>query len=246
LLAKFFPEMDQFINTCQQDTFSVIGTCCAPELISEMDYASVFNAVIPAYKGKRQEAHLMRIWQAAQHSIGCQAGEVAVFEGRVLIQQLQSTGQLIQEFEKKIETICSGFDEYACLLSILGVGPDISSKLLAYIGDPYCFETVSQVIKMAGLDPIASKSGKPAMKSIPVISERGNADLRYALYQAAIVASSRNIWFRSWFAGQIKGREREQGILGIVRVKLAAKLLGSAWTLMKNKEMFAYEKLSHS
>ena len=34
-------------------------------------------------------------------------------------------------------------------------------------------------------------------------------------------------------------------MVGILRVKLAAKLLTIAWTLMKNKEMFAYEKLNN-
>ena len=83
------------------------------------------------------------------------------------------------------------------------------------------------------------------MKATPVISKRGNADLRYALCQAATVASMKNNYFRSWFAHQIKGREREQGIVGILRVKLAAKMLVIAWTLMKKKEMFAYEKLNY-
>ena len=84
------------------------------------------------------------------------------------------------------------------------------------------------------------------MKATPVISKRGNADLRYALYQAAVVSSSKNNYFRLWIARQLKGREREQGIVGVLRVKLAAKLLVIAWTLMKNKEMFAYEKLNYS
>ena len=53
----------------------------------------------------------------------------------------------------------------------------------------------------------------------------------------------KNAFFRSWFARQLEGRERELGIFGIVRVKLTAKLMVIAWTLMKNKEMFAYEKL---
>jgi len=246
LLAKFFPEMDQFVNTCQQDTLAVIGTCCAPELISELDYASFFTKVVPVYKGKRQEAHLMRIWQAAQTSIGCRAGELANYEGELLVRQLQGVHQLIRELEKRIEVLCSGFEEYPCLLSIPGVGPDISSKLLAYIGDPHRFETVSQVIKLAGLDLSASRSGKSATQARPVISKRGNADLRYALYQAAIVASTKDIHFRCWLARQVKGREREQGILGILRIKLAAKLLAIAWTLMKKKEMFAYEKLNNS
>jgi transposase len=243
LLAKFFPEMDQFINSCKQDTLAVIGTCCSPERISKLDYASFFTKVVPVYKGKRQEAHLMKIWQAAQDSVGCRAGELANYEGELLVRQLQGVRQLIREIEDRIAALCSNFPEYPCLLSIPGVGPDISSKLLAYIGDPHRFETISQVIKLAGLDLSASRSGKPAMQARPVISKRGNADLRYALYQAAVVASTKNNYFRCWFAKQLKGREREHGMVGILRVKLAAKLLGIAWTLMKNKEMFAYEKL---
>ncbi|NTU58970.1 MAG: IS110 family transposase, partial [Chlorobiaceae bacterium] len=100
--------------------------------------------------------------------------------------------------------------------------------------------------KLAGLDLSASRSGKTAMKATPVISKRGNADLRYALCQAAVVASTKNNYFRLWFAKQLEGRAREQGIVGILRIKLAAKLLGIAWSLMKNKEMFAYEKLNYS
>jgi|WetSurMetagenome_2_1015567.scaffolds.fasta_scaffold59932_3 transposase len=52
--------------------------------------------------------------------------------------------------------------------------------------------------------------------------------------------------FRCWFAKQLTGREREQDIAGILRVKLAMKLLVIAWSLMKNKEMFAGEKLNYS
>jgi len=42
-----------------------------------------------------------------------------------------------------------------------------------------------------------------------------------------------------------QGRERERGVTGILRVKLAAKLLGIAWTMLKNKEMLACERLSN-
>jgi transposase len=78
-----------------------------------------------------------------------------------------------------------------------------------------------------------------------VISKRSNADFRNALCQAAIVASTRNTFFRCWFTKQLVVRKREKGMVGFLRVKLAAKLLVIAWTLMKNKEMFAYEKLNN-
>jgi len=94
-----------------------------------------------------------------------------------------------------------------------------------------------QVLKMAGLDLSADRSGKKS-EVAPVISKKGKADLRYGLYRAALIASTRNNRFMTYFANKLKGRERERGILTNRRVKLAAKMLVIAWTLMKKKEVF--------
>jgi hypothetical protein len=47
-----------------------------------------------------------------------------------------------------------------------------------------------------------------------------------------LVGSSGNYEFRLYFAKKLQGRQREPGILTKKRVKLAAKLLTIAWTLM--------------
>jgi transposase len=91
---------------------------------------------------------------------------------------------------------------------------------------------------MAGFDLCASRSGKTSNKAVPVISKKGKADLRYGLYQAAMVASTKNIHFIKYFTAKLRGREKEKGIKTKMRVKLAAKMLVIAWTLMKNKEPF--------
>ena len=106
------------------------------------------------------------------------------------------------------------------------------------IGDPFRFQNGRQVLKMAGLDLSAERSGKTSQSAIPVISKRGKADLRYALYQAALIASIRNQDFIVYYTDKLRGREREPGIRTKMRVKLAAKLLLIAWTLMKKKEPF--------
>jgi transposase len=53
-----------------------------------------------------------------------------------------------------------------------------------------------------------------------------------------VVASSSHHHFIRYFTEKLKGRERERGIKTKMRVKLAAKMLVIAWTLMKKKEMF--------
>ena len=71
-----------------------------------------------------------------------------------------------------------------------------------------------------------------------MISKRGKADLRYGLYQATLVAPVKNRLFMTYFTHSLNGREKEKGIFTNRRVKLAAKMLVIAWTLMKKKEMF--------
>jgi transposase len=170
--------------------------------------------------------------------VGCDAGLVVEFEAQVRVEGLKQIRESIRQIEERIHEVCSQFPEYACLLSIPGFGRDISSKVLGAIGDPFRFENGRQVLKLAGLDLSAKRSGKKSESVIPVISKRGKADLRYALYQAALVASSRNQGFMIYYTHKLRGREKEAGIKTKMRVKLSAKLLLIAWTLMKKKEPF--------
>jgi len=185
-----------------------------------------------------QERRLQTIWKMAVDSVGCEAGPTVEFEAQVMVEGLKEIRQRIEEVEEKIQEVCSQFPEYEFLLSIPGFGPNVSSKVLGAIGDPFRFQNGRQVLKMAGLDLSAERSGKTSQSAVPVISKKGKADLRYALYQAAFIASIRDRHFIVYFTNQLRGREREPGIKTKMRVKLSAKLLILAWTLMKKKEPF--------
>jgi transposase len=178
------------------------------------------------------------IWEKAGESIGCDGVPGVKHEARVMVEGLKQIREMIKETEDKIEELCEAFPEYHYLLTIPGFGPDVSSKVLGAVGDPDRFQNGKQVLKMGGLDLSADRSGKDSDKAIPEISKRGKADLRYALYQAALIASLKNRDVMIYYTNKIRGREREKGIHIKMRVKLAAKLLVIAWTLMKKKEAF--------
>jgi transposase len=194
--------------------------------------------VAPQMRGGQQSGRLRTILQRAQRSIGCEMGPGAEFEARVMVEGLRQIRIVIGDTDKQIQDLCLEFGEYEYLLSIPGFGPDISAKVLGAVGDPFRFQNGSQVIKLAGLDLNAERSGKGSERARPVISKKGKADLRYALYQAAFIASTKNRHFMVYYRNQLRGREREPGIKTKMRVKLAAKLLVIAWTLMKKKEPF--------
>jgi transposase len=145
---------------------------------------------------------------------------------------------MVKENEQRMATVAGKFPEYEYLLSIPGFGPIVSAMVLAAIGNPFRFEHRGQVIRLAGLDLSAERSGKNSDSAKPVISKQGKATLRYALVQAAIVSSAKHPDVRSYFSKLLKGRELERGINLKMKVKLAAKLLIVAWTLMKNREPF--------
>ncbi len=244
LLAQYFPEMDKFYTACESESLAIVRWCLDPDKISAMEFDKFFNMVTKTGRGVAQTLRLRKIHSLAMESVGCPMGPAAEYEAELLVEKRQQVAKEIQKTADLIEDICREFPEYSYLLTIPGFGPYISAKVLASIGDPFRFVNRKQVIKMAGYDLSAKRSGKTSDQAVPVISKKGNGELRYALYQAAHIAASRTDLFRAYFTKILRGRERERGIKTKMRVKLAAKMLIIAWTLMKTKQPFDPEYLN--
>jgi len=238
LVAKYFPELDRYYDQSESTALAIVRWCLDPSEIAGLEYKRFVQMVSSVRGRSSQEKRLQTIWKMAVDSVGCEAGPTVEFEAQVMVEGLKQIRESIRQIDEKIQEICSQFPEYEFLLSIPGFGPDVSAKVLGAIGDPFRFQNGRQVLKMAGLDLSAERSGKGSERVVPVISKKGKADLRYALYQAALIASIRDRHFMVYFTHQLSGREREPGIKTKMRVKLAAKLLIIAWTLMKKKEPF--------
>jgi len=238
LIAQYFPEFDSYFAKGCSESLAVVKWCIRPKDINRMDQEEFENLIAPRVSTRAQANRISSIWFDANESIGCEAGETLQFEARLMVEDLQNIKGSIKSLDKQIAKVCKEFPEYHHLLTIPGFGPDISSKVLGAIGNPFRFDNGKQVLKLVGFDLNAKRSGKPSDRIIPRISKRGNAHLRYALYQAAFIASTSNKYFKRYYANQLCGREREKGIKIKMKVKLAAKMLIIAWTLMKKKEPF--------
>lgn len=164
--------------------------------------------------------------------------DAARWEAQSLVAKLKAVQETVKGNEQRMEIVARQFPEYDSLLSIPGFGPIVSAMVLAAIGNPFRFESRRQILRLAGLDLSAERSGQDSNSVKPVISKQGKAALRYALVQAAMVASSLSPDIRSYFSKMLKGRELERGIQLKMKVKLAAKFLVVAWTLMKSKQLF--------
>ncbi len=236
LLAQYFPELDKYYGP--SETLAVVRECLDPSAIAGMEYNDFCRTVAPGKMTLARERRVGAIWRAAVNSVGCTMGEAASHEAQLAVDSLKQVRQEIKAVDDKLEDACLEFPEYTYLLSIPGFGPDVSAKVLGAIGDPHRFTSHKQVLKLAGFDLCAKRSGKTSNSATPVISKQGKADLRCGLYQAAFIASIRSKDFMPYFTNKLAGRAKEKGIGTKMRVKLAAKLLIIAWTLMKKKECF--------
>ena len=238
VIAKYFPEMDRFFGRCEAEGLRIVRWSLDPNKIIGMEFSRFLQIVTTQDRGEAQRRRLRKIYDLAVASVGCPMGEAAEFEANMLVERLMELRNRLKETAEQLEAYSIDFTEYNYLLTIPGFGPYISSLVLAKIGNPFRFENRKQVIKLAGYDLCANRSGKSSQQAAPVISKRGNSELRYGLYQAALVASARNEHFIKYYTRLVKGRERERGIRTKMRVKLAAKILVIAWTLMKKHQPF--------
>ena len=239
LLAQYFPELDKYFGKWEPLSLSIVRWCLNPSVIAGMEEEQFAELVAPGNRLRLdQRQGLKLIWRKAKESIGCAVSSGVDFEAKMMVEGLKRVREAIRMTADKIKEVCLQFPEYSYLLTIPGYGPDVSSKVLAAIGNPFRFGNEKQVLRLAGWDLNAKRSGKKSETVTPVISKRGKAELRYALYQAAFIASSKNQYFVMYYTNKLRGREREKGIKTKMRVKLAAKLLVIAWTLMKKEEPF--------
>jgi len=238
LIAQYFPEMDRDYAQLGAEGLSIVRWCFPASQIVQLDVDPFIERVTSRRIRVEKRRRLEVIWEKAGESIGCDGVPGVEHEAKVMVEGLRQIREMIKETEEKIEELCNAFPEYRFLLTIPGFGPDVSAKVLGAIGEPDRFQNGKQVLKMGGLDLSADRSGKDSDKATPVISKRGKADLRYALYQAAFIASTKNRDFMLYYTNKLRGREKEKGIHTKMIVKLSAKMLLIAWTLMKKKEAF--------
>jgi transposase len=238
LLAQYFPELDGFYSACESETLAIVRWCLDPGRIAGMDFEQFFSMVTGSRRGIAQKRRLKKIHQLALESVGCAMGPAAEFEAALLVDKLKEVRGQLKQVADQMEDICLQFAEYTWLLTIPGFGPYVAARVLASVSNAWRFDSSNQVLKMAGYDLGANRSGLRSDQAVPVISKRGNSELRYALYQAAHVASMRNREFIGYFTRMLRGRQRERGIKTKMKVKLAAKMLKIAWTLMKKQEAF--------
>ncbi len=175
LLAKYFPEMDRHWGSCLEENLAIVRWYLDPRKIAATEFSEFARSVTRKDRGIRQIQRLRAIHEAAGNSVGMPVDSAAVFEGKMLVERLNQAREQIGLIMDEAGAVCERFSGYGLLMTIPGFGPYISALVLAALGSPFRFRSRNRVLRMAGLDLNANRSGKNSKDIVPFISKRGNA-----------------------------------------------------------------------
>ena len=160
LLAKYFPEMDRHWGSCVAENLAIVRWYLDPCKIAATDFEVFVRHVTTTDRGERQLRRLRKIHDAAAFSIGVHTDAAAVHEAKILVERFKAVEAELAAVMEQIESICRGMPFYRLLLTIPGFGPYITPLVLSALANPNRFHSRKQVIRLAGLDLNASRSGK--------------------------------------------------------------------------------------
>lgn len=243
LIAQYFPELEgaytKGAGANDAIVLRIVERCFDPARIAQLPFAVFWEQLAEPRWTPRHQARVREVWQAAAQSIGCPMDPAVRWEASRLVQRLQTLRHDLRELDHRMHQVAQRMPGYPSVRSIPGMGPVLAAMLLAALGDPYRFAHPRQVLRLAGLDLCARRSGTSSDRAVPRISKQGKASLRYALVQAAMVGAHSSPALRGYFSRLVAGRTHERGIRRKMYVKLAAKLLVVAWTLMRRADTFS-------
>ena len=182
---------------------------------------------------------MLHVYELATRSIGYADDPAYRAEVATLLEQIELYKRQHDEALKRLTQACKGHRAWALLRTIPGVGPQLASVFVAEIGDVSKYESVDQVLRLAGLNLCQAVSGQ-SKNGAPMISHAGRHELRRALYLAVKGAAGKNSLFKARYRYELskRGGPGRKGAKQSSYVKLMAKLLRIVFAIMRDGTAF--------
>lgn len=181
-IQKFFPEyLECYVDWDSTSGLMLLREAPLPQDILKIGVGGINqiwrNAKVRAAGIKRAQT----LAEAAQNSVGLEAGEAARLEIWVLVNDYILKAEQLKRSDEYLEV--KEVPNVEKLLAIKGVGMSTVTGFIAEVGDIGRFTDPKQIQKLAGLEIVKKSSGKK--KGQPRISKRGRRKLRRTMYESA-------------------------------------------------------------
>jgi transposase len=234
LIFVIFPEfLKIFKNISTKSAMYLIKNYPAPEDIVSLSLESLIHILRRISRYRLTEQRVKELFEAARGSIGIEEGKKSILmEIRHLGHSIENESRFIDDLEKQMAHHLDQIPYSQSILSIKGIGLITTAGLIGEVGDFKNFDTISEMMKLAGLDLFEISSGKH--KGTRRISKRGRSLMRKLLYFAAInVVKSHGIMHERYQEMLGRGKPKMKALVAISR-----KLLGLIFALARDNTMY--------
>jgi transposase len=234
LIFIIFPEFLFIMKNISTKTASyLIKRYPTPEGIVALGIEPLATIIKKISHGKLRRRRAQELFEAASSSIGVTAGRRSILmEIEYLISQIGADNKFIANLEKQMEKYLQEIPYSNSILSIKGIGIVTVAGLIGEVGDFKKFNTISEIMKLAGLDLYEVSSGKHEGQRR--ISKRGRSLMRKLLYFAAINAVKTNGIMHEPYQKMLeRGTPKIKALIAISR-----KLLRIAFALARDDAVY--------
>jgi len=191
LVFVIFPEFFNIVKPSTKSAMYLIKNHTTPETIYAMGLESLTEVLKKMSRGQLGQERAKELFEAARDSIGIyEAKESIILEIDHLVSKIENEDRFVDSLEKKMADYLGQIPYSGSLLSTRGIGVITVAGLIGEVGDFRKFRTISEMMKLAGLDLYEVSSGQHQGQRH--ISKRGRSLMRKLLFFAAINAVKSN------------------------------------------------------
>jgi transposase len=184
-------------------------------------------------RGKLGRERAKQLIAAAKNSVGiCEGRESIFLEIAHLNARIENDNRFIDIVENQLNEYLQQIPYSSSILSVKGIGVVTAAGLIGEVADFKKFDTISEIMKLAGLDLYEISSGKH--RGQRRISKRGRPLMRKLLFFAAINAvKSNGIMHQSYQHMLERGMLKMKALVAISR-----KLLGLIFAIVRDNTTY--------
>lgn len=187
-------------------------------------------------RGKLKKESVQALYAVAGHSVGLQEGRKAILlEIQEILSGIESADKFMEKLEQEMASLLPEIPYSHSILSLKGIGEVTAAGLIGEVGDFSKFHTLSEVLKVAGLNLFEISSGKH--KGDRHITKRGRSLLRRILFFAALnTVRKGGVMYDTYQRHLGKGMPRMKALVAVER-----KLLRILFALARDHSEFIVE-----
>ncbi len=230
LVFIIFPEFSQIMkNVKTKSAMYILEHCPTPEDIIKYTLKNLTATLRKVSRGKINEERARALYTAAKTSVGIKEGRKSIlFEIKEILSMIKTTEHFIAEVEKEISHHLKDIPYSKFIISMKGIGEITVAGLIGEVGDFREYKTISEILKLGGLDLFEISSGKH--KGQRRISKRGRPLMRKLLFFAAINVVRKEGIMHEYYQGCL-----ERGMLKMkALIAVSRKLLGIMFALVRD------------